>query len=157
MRPQCPRTPDLGMCHKLVFLQGPDGWPIDNAKEGIQQVTQVRALMASAAGVVLSVAFYNYFGVSVTKKLSAAARLSIDSCRTAVVWAISVIAGWEDFATMQLFGFFILICGSTLYNEVLATLVDYERCASWQASRLSGLHHASLLSRRLRLPAVHGL
>jgi hypothetical protein len=81
-------------------------------------------------GVVLSIALFNYCGVSVTKKLSAVARLSIDACRTAVVWAISVSAGWEDFVGMQLFGFLILVCGSTLYNEVLATVVDDERCAT---------------------------
>jgi hypothetical protein len=87
-------------------------------------------LTISAISVVLSIALFNYCGVRVTKKLSAVARLSIDACRTAVVWAISVSAGWEDFVGMQLFGFLILICGCTLYNEVLATVVDDEQCAS---------------------------
>lgn len=87
-------------------------------------------LLAAAVGSILSMALYNYFGVSVMKQLSAASRLSIDACRTALVWALSVVAGWESFVGMQLFGFLILICGTTLYNELLASAVrDNEWCA----------------------------
>lgn len=111
-------------------MQGSDGWPIDDAKKGILQVASSGPLLAAAVGSILSMALYNWFGVSVMKQLSAASRLSIDACRTALVWAFSVIAGWESFVGMQLFGFLILICGTTLYNELLANVVrDSEWCA----------------------------
>ena len=68
-------------------------------------------------------AWYNYFGVRITKRLSGTARLSIDACRTAVVWVLSLGAGWERFVGMQLLGYLILVCGTTLYNELLSVVV----------------------------------
>ena len=50
------------------------------------------------AGVVLnilSIAFFNYFGLSVTKTQSATTRMVLDSIRTVVIWAFTLAVGWE--------------------------------------------------------------
>jgi drug/metabolite transporter (DMT)-like permease len=106
--------------YALCRIQGPDGWPIDDAKLAFKYIMHNHVLQLALLASVVSMALYNFFGVSVTKKLSSTTRLSIDACRTAVVWVISLAAGWEHFVGIQLLGFLILICGSALYNELLA-------------------------------------
>jgi hypothetical protein len=44
---------------------------------------------------VLSIAFFNYFGLSVTKTQSATTRMVLDSIRTVVIWAFTLAVGWE--------------------------------------------------------------
>ena len=104
-------------------MQGPDGWAIDDVKRAVSEVLANWQLQVAVAGAVLSMAFYNFFGVSVTKRLSSTARLSIDACRTVVVWVLSMLAGWERFIGMQLLGYIILVCGTTLYNELLSVVI----------------------------------
>ena len=110
-------------CSSRPRTQGPDGWPVDDAVRAVAQIRRSRALQAAVGGAVLSMAWYNYFGVRITKRLSGTARLSIDACRTAVVWVLSLLAGWERFVGMQLLGYLILVCGTTLYNELLSVVV----------------------------------
>lgn len=50
---------------------------------------------------VVSIAFFNFFGISVTKNLSGASRCTIDACRTLFVWMFSLWAGWETFRSLE--------------------------------------------------------
>jgi hypothetical protein len=54
--------------------------------------------------IALQIAFFNFFGVSVTKKLSGAARATIDATRTLFVWGFSVLMHWERFHALQVSG-----------------------------------------------------
>ncbi len=47
------------------------------------------------------IAFFNFFGISVTKRLSGAARATIDATRTLFVWGFSVLVHWESFHALQ--------------------------------------------------------
>ena len=67
---------------------------------------------------ILSLAFFNFFGVTVTKEASATARSTIDTFRTVAIWAFSLAFGWEPFIWPQIFGFLFLTFGMLLYNEV---------------------------------------
>ena len=51
-----------------------------------QEIAASRSLQATTAASVVSIAFFNFFGVSVTKRLSGAARCTIDACRTLFIW-----------------------------------------------------------------------
>ncbi len=53
------------------------------------------------SGSVISIAFFNYFGVSVTKSLSGAARATIDACRTLLIWLFAIWIGWEQFHGLE--------------------------------------------------------
>ena len=44
---------------------------------------------------VISIAFFNFFGLSVTKTQSATTRMVLDSIRTVVIWAFCLAVGWE--------------------------------------------------------------
>ncbi len=61
---------------------------------------------------VCSIAFFNFFGISVTKKLSASHRMVLDSVRTCVVWTVGLVFFGEKFSILQLIGFLVLITGS---------------------------------------------
>jgi len=78
----------------------------------------------------LSIAFYNFFGLSVTKQLTAVHRTLIDACRTICVWIIEIILyyfvshdygeSWNTpWSFLQLGGFVLLLLGTLIYNGVL--------------------------------------
>lgn len=70
-------------------------------------------------GNVISIAFFNFAGISVTKEISATTRTVLDSIRTLVIWLFSLSVGWEQYATLQLFGFILLVSGIMVHNDVL--------------------------------------
>lgn len=66
-----------------------------------------------------SIAFFNAFGVAITKYMNASTRMVIDSLRTMVIWAFSLGVGWESFCWVQTIGFALLLAGSMIYNQVV--------------------------------------
>jgi hypothetical protein len=67
----------------------------------LQEVRRDWTLQWTTALTVLSIACFNFFGVSVTKNLSGAARATIDACRTLLIWLFALRVGWERFHTLQ--------------------------------------------------------
>jgi hypothetical protein len=76
-------------------------------------------ILACSIGIIFSIAFFNAIGVSITKYASAAERAVVDSSRTLFIWIISLSVGWEDFLALELVGFFLLVLGALIYNEIL--------------------------------------
>lgn len=70
-------------------------------------------------GTVISIAFFNFAGLSVTKEMSATTRMVLDSVRTFVIWIVSLALKWQKFNWLQLVGFIILFNGMCLYNDVI--------------------------------------
>lgn len=90
------------------------------------------------AGTIVSIAFFNFAGISVTKEMSATTRMVLDSVRTIVIWVFSLAFfgqafHWLQVSTavsgadlhllhsivfLQLFGFVLLITGMCLYNGI---------------------------------------
>ena len=68
---------------------------------------------------VFSIAFFNFFGVMVTKHMSASTRMVLDSLRTMVIWSFSLGVGWQSFCYVQLIGFVVLLAGTVVYNKVV--------------------------------------
>ncbi len=66
-----------------------------------QEIAKSKHLQITTAASVISIAFFNFFGISVTKKLSGASRCTIDACRTLFVWVFSLWAGWERFHILE--------------------------------------------------------
>ena len=50
--------------------------------------------------------------------MSATHRMILDSLRTIVIWAVSLLVGWQSFNYLQLVGFFFLLTGTCVYNEI---------------------------------------
>lgn len=70
-------------------------------------------------GNIVSIAFFNFAGISVTKELSATTRMVLDSVRTLFIWLITLFLAWQEFQILQLVGFFILLSGMCLYNNII--------------------------------------
>ena len=77
-----------------------------------QEVRGDWRLQWTTATTVISIAFFNFFGVSVTKSLSGAARASIDACRTLLIWLFALRMGWERFHMLQV-GAWVHACIAT--------------------------------------------
>ena len=71
---------------------------------------------------IFSIAFFNVFGVSLTKYASAAQRATVDTTRTVVIWVFELMIGMEHikmpYFIIQLAGFMFLIIGTLIYNEI---------------------------------------
>jgi len=68
---------------------------------------------------ILSIAFFNFAGITVTKRLSATTRMVLDSVRTLVIWMVSIPLFNEQFIPFQIIGFTLLICGMFVYNDLI--------------------------------------
>ncbi|KAI8092346.1 uncharacterized protein B0P05DRAFT_568511 [Gilbertella persicaria] len=66
-----------------------------------------------------SIAFFNWFGLSITSAVSATARSTIDACRTLFIWMVSLYLGWEQFSWIQVVGFVVMVTGTFYFNGVL--------------------------------------
>jgi len=62
---------------------------------------------------------FNFFGLSVTRTVSATARSTIDTCRTLFIWIVSLFLGWESFKWLQVLGFVLLVYGTFLFNGLV--------------------------------------
>lgn len=54
-------------------------------------------------GTIISIAFFNFAGITVTKELSATTRMILDSVRTLFIWGFSLIVSWQKFHPLQVF------------------------------------------------------
>jgi hypothetical protein len=62
---------------------------------------------------------FNFFGLSVTRTVSATSRSTIDTCRTLFIWIVSLGLGWETFKWLQVLGFAFLVYGTFLFNDLI--------------------------------------
>jgi len=92
---------------------------IDNSLDAVLQIYHGHWLLMAILVSIFSIAFFNFFGISVTKQLSATHRTTIDATRVFLVWIFSLIIGWEKFKWLQLLGFFVLLIGTSLFNEII--------------------------------------
>ena len=76
-------------------------------------------LLTAFCGTVVSIAFFNFAGISVTKEMSATTRMVLDSVRTLVIWGVSLAVGWQEFRWLQLLGFVVLVVGMCIYNDIV--------------------------------------
>lgn len=90
-----------------------------DAKEGWKEITQYRSIGISSFLIMISIGGFNFFGLSVTKTVSATARSTIDTCRTLFIWVVSLGLGWETFKWLQILGFALLVYGTFLFNDII--------------------------------------
>lgn len=102
------------------FSNSPTG-SLEDIFDALYQIKNSWQIMVSILGTIISIAFFNYAGISVTKEISATSRMVLDSVRTMVIWVFSLAIGWQHFQGLQLAGFVALLFGMCLYNDVLIT------------------------------------
>ncbi|KAK9745386.1 EamA-like transporter family [Popillia japonica] len=96
---------------------------LEDIVDGFTQIGNNYRLILAICGTILSIAFFNFAGISVTKEMSATTRMVLDSVRTLVIWMFSLALFGQAFHWLQLLGFFFLIIGMFMYNGVTFTTV----------------------------------
>jgi len=90
---------------------------------GWHQLIGTPSVLYSGIIVACSIALFNYFGLSVTKYVSATARSLTDTCRTLAIWIVSLLLGWEilmwPISLLQVVGFGLLVYGTFLFNNLV--------------------------------------
>merc|ERR1719428_2645569 len=85
----------------------------------MSQMAQSKALVSTVIGSIFSIAFFNWSGITVTQKVSATSRSTIDSSRTILIWIIELALHWNTFNILQLVGFVFLASGTMIYNQII--------------------------------------
>jgi len=94
--------------------------------EAWREITQYKQVGVSSIMIMISIGGFNFFGLSVTRTVSATARSTIDTCRTLFIWIVSLFLGWESFKWLQVLGFALLVYGTFLFNGLIRP--PLERC-----------------------------
>ncbi|KAI4268979.1 MAG: hypothetical protein L6R38_007652 [Xanthoria sp. 2 TBL-2021] len=88
-------------------------------QEGWREITQYRSIAVTSVLIMISIGGFNFFGLSITRSVSATARSIIDTCRTLFIWIVSLGLGWETFKWLQIVGFALLVYGTFLFNDIV--------------------------------------
>ena len=115
----------------VAHLPGQDGEGIhESAIDAAYLFVNSSPLMAMVLSYFVSIAFYNFCGLAVAKRLSSVHRCLIDACRTVLVWSVDLLLHslsdgkygeqWHPTGSwIQLGGFVVLIFGCCLYYKVV--------------------------------------
>jgi drug/metabolite transporter (DMT)-like permease len=120
----------------MIILHFSIGTGYFNAREGLYQMTHNRGIAVSSVLIMISIGYvlhltychnnmltcdsgFNFFGLSVTRTVSATSRSTIDTCRTLFIWVVSLGLGWETFKWLQVLGFALLVYGTFLFNDLI--------------------------------------
>lgn len=90
-----------------------------DAQEGYREVFNNKAIAVSSLLIMISIGGFNFFGLSVTRSISATSRSIIDTCRTLFIWIVSLGLGWESFKWLQVVGFALLVYGTFMFNDLV--------------------------------------
>ena len=105
------------------------GGSFENSIDSFYMLSQNSTLVTLTICYMVSIAFFNFMGVTITKNLSAIVRTLIDALRTGVVWCVDLIlfrvtAGkmGEDltvWSLLKLFGFLLCLSGTLMYKGIV--------------------------------------
>mgnify|MGYP001052241424 CR=1 FL=1 len=82
-------------------------------------------LIVQSVGIICSISCFNATGVAITKHASAAQRSTVDTCRTLLIWIMSLIFLGEEFLPLEILGFILLVAGTLVYNEIVIVPIGF--------------------------------
>ncbi|KAI0646875.1 hypothetical protein C8Q79DRAFT_956777 [Trametes meyenii] len=98
--------------------------PFFDLPRGWHQMIDTPTVLWSGVVIALSISLFNFFGLSVTRHVSATARSLTDTCRTLSIWIVSLGLGWEvlvwPISLLQVAGFGLLVYGTFLFNRLVS-------------------------------------
>lgn len=77
------------------------GGTLEDPIDGLTKVGNNGLLFVPILGLIFSIAFYNFAGISLTKEINATTRMVLDSVRILVVWLFALAVGWQTFHWLQ--------------------------------------------------------
>ncbi|CAL4080975.1 unnamed protein product [Meganyctiphanes norvegica] len=118
---------------KDSFGRGNPRGVLEDALDGFAQLGNNPTLLAPISGNILSIAFFNFAGMSMTKERGATTRMVMDSVRCVVIWMVSLLAGWQPIEALQIsvqaVGFTMITVGMFIYNDLL--ILPWMRRKGW--------------------------
>lgn len=153
----------VGLCMPIMAYSSlASQSPFFDLPRGWHQMVDTPAVLRSSVAIACSISLFNYFGLSVTRHVSATARSLTDTCRTLSIWLVSLGLGWEKLlfpiSLLQVLGFGLLVYGTFLFNN----LVNPPACLRptpnliAAAEEADGLLASSRLDESASLPADLG-
>jgi len=136
----------------MTIAPGNDvGGVYESLPDGLHMFTHSPVLLFLGLSYTVSIAVYNFVGITVGKKFTAVVRCLVDSSRTVTVWGTSLFlfyfvderygAGFTKHTWLTVIGFFVLVLGTAIYNDLVPqiipeawrgrTAVDEEPCGSF--------------------------
>jgi drug/metabolite transporter (DMT)-like permease len=111
----------LGMTvmHFAVGITDAGRYGAFDMAEGFRQMTRNPHILISSFLIMISIGGFNFFGLSVTRSVSATSRSTIDTCRTLFIWIVSLGLGWETFKWLQIVGFGLLVYFTFVFNGIV--------------------------------------
>ncbi|KAK3333249.1 hypothetical protein B0T19DRAFT_490891 [Cercophora scortea] len=97
--------------------------------EGWRQFWEYKPVFLSSILIMISIGCFNFFGISVTRTVSATSRSTIDTCRTLFIWIVSLGLGWETFKWLQVAGFALLVYFTFLFNGIVQPPFEFLKVA----------------------------
>ena len=91
----------------------------EDSVDGLKQIFNSPKLLISTLGLIVSIAFFNFSGLTVTSTMSATTRMVLDSVRTVFIWVFSLGIGWQKFEPLQPVGYLILFFGTCIYYDII--------------------------------------
>lgn len=101
----------------------PDVWQtetrFEDAVDAFVMLGHGWQLLFASLGTVVSIAFFNFAGLTVTSTMNATTRMVLDSVRTIFIWVFSLAIGWQEFQYLQPIGYFVLFVGTCVYYDII--------------------------------------
>ncbi|TBU32242.1 hypothetical protein BD311DRAFT_785770 [Dichomitus squalens] len=98
--------------------------PFFDLPRGWHQMIDTPSVLWSGVVIAFSISFFNFFGLSLTRHVSATVRSLTDTCRTITIWIVSLGLGWEvlvwPISLLQVTGFGLLVYGTFMFNHLVA-------------------------------------
>mmetsp|Transcript_31792 Transcript_31792/g.72845 ORF Transcript_31792/g.72845 Transcript_31792/m.72845 type:complete len:374 (+) Transcript_31792:120-1241(+) len=107
----------IGIITVALAILNPLGF--ENTPGAVYQLGHSAVLLVAVICSVLSIALFNWSGISITAHSSCVARATIDGARTILIWAVELLLLWNVFHPLQLIGFIVLAMGTLLYNRIV--------------------------------------
>jgi drug/metabolite transporter (DMT)-like permease len=104
--------------HFTVGVSAKGKYGYFDAEEGYRQMFSNRAIGITSLAIMVSIGGFNFFGLSVTRSISATSRSIIDTCRTLFIWIVSLGLGWETFKWLQVLGFVLVSITYPFYQWI---------------------------------------
>ena len=128
--------------------------PFFDLPRGWAQMTGNPRVLAAGGAIALSIACFNFCGLSVTRHVSATARSVIDNIRTLCIWLISLVLGWEHFVVpisfLQVLGFTLVVYGTVSSCGSFRSKPVTEHYLRSRLSTISSSHPSSFVRPRAR-------
>lgn len=87
--------------------------PFFDLPRGWHQMIDTPSVLYSGIVIAFSISLFNFFGLSLTRHVSATVRSLTDTCRTISIWIVSLGLGWEvlvwPISLLQVAGFGLLV------------------------------------------------